>query len=106
MDVVFVRLGGLLPVIADVSDQIRFHIWTLSNFDVSVSDDSLNMVDSWLESCSVPDRFRYQTARIYATASVTSGSNSFTANILPLVTDNVSLKRHEKMYRHSIWIWV
>ena len=85
----FIQLGGLTPV-TEVADEITFHIWTLSSFSVSVSDDSLNVVDSWPESCSNLTQFQYQTARIHATAMVTSGFDSFTANILPLVTNNVS----------------
>ena len=81
------------PVLQPVhpsANAITLHIWTPGDVALSVSDSTLEIVHEWKSTCNAgPDR--YQTARIMAITNFTSGSNQFTANILPFVANRVSV---------------
>ena len=71
---------------------VTLHIWTPGDLvTLSVSDNVLERVSMWKSpSCSDGDIGRFQTARIMATTTFSSGSNQFTANVLPFVANRVS----------------
>ncbi len=68
------------------------YIWSTTDFRLSLSDDTLSRVRGWRdnEMCD-KEEFVYQTARVLATAEFTSGSDSFTANVVDIIIDTVSL---------------
>ncbi len=73
---------------------VTFHVWSPIDFSLSLSDDTLSRVSGWRDntdrSCPGED-YVYQTARVLATAVFTSGRDNFTANVVDLIIDTVSL---------------
>ena len=65
------------------------HIWSPGDVALSVSDNTLEKVNEWKSSCSNDDS--YQTARIMAITNFTSGNYQFTADILPVIANRVSI---------------
>ena len=82
--------SGLRPAHSQ-ANMVTFHIWSPNDFSLSLSDDTLTRVTGWRDSASCDsDQFVYQTARVMATAEFMSGSNSFTANVVDLIINDVS----------------
>lgn len=71
------------------SHSITLHIWSPGIISLSLSDNTLSRVRGWRDACDT-DQFVYQTARVIATTEFTSGSDSFTADIVDIIINNVS----------------
>lgn len=68
-----------------------FHIWSPTSFRLSLSDDTLSLVRGWRDNATCAEgNYVYQTARVLATADFTSGSDSFTANVVDIIINTVS----------------
>ena len=84
-------IPSLMPVHPQ-ANTVTFHIWSLSpgslNLDISTS--NLQRVAGWREASCVSNVNRFQTARITATANFISGADRFTADVYPLIANNVS----------------
>ena len=84
-----VTIPSLRPV-HSTANRVRVHIWTPTDFQLSSSTNRLSRVSNWkdLNSCGGSDRF--QPVRISATASFSSGTESFVGGVYPLIASNVS----------------
>lgn len=89
---VTIMIQNLIPIHGS-ANRIRFHIWTpvASTLELNVSTRTLYRVREWRDPATCASgQNRFQTARLSAYANFTSGSNTFRANILSLISDNVS----------------
>ena len=82
-------ISGLRPVYRG-ADTIRIYIWTPSQVELTSSTDRLFRVAGWVEDCRGGSGNQFQTARVFATARFSSGTNSFSADVLRLVQNRVS----------------
>ena len=79
----------LTPVHSEANMAVLY-IWSPTDFDLSLSDDTLSRVNGWRDESCDATPFVYQTARVLATAEFTSGDDSFTANVVDIIINNVS----------------
>ncbi len=83
-------IPSLIPIHSSAG-LVTFHVWTPTEVSLAISTTRLYKVRGWMTPTC--DANRFQTARLSATASFISGSNSFTGDVYPLIARLVS------------WIW-
>ena len=84
---VTVTSTSLVPVHPN-TNLITYHVWNINNIDFQVSDTILSRLDA-SAACNMESLGWYQNARLKASVKITSGGISFTADILPLISDKV-----------------
>ena len=82
---------GINPVHA-MANRVAYYIWDVREVELQVTDSRLSRVAEWnqLSACYMIGEDQFQSARITASAVISSADNSFTAtNVLPLIADKV-----------------
>lgn len=85
-----ITIPGLMAVHSS-ANRVRIYVWTpvVGDFNLSSSTRRFSRVRDWKDPNSCDGMDRFQTARISAMASFESGSESFSASVLPLIANSV-----------------
>lgn len=86
---VIVTIPSLRPI-HNTANRVRVHIWMPTDLQLSSSTNQFSRVSGWQDPTSCDGTDRYQPARISATTSFSSGTESFMGGVLSLVINHVS----------------
>jgi hypothetical protein len=80
---------GINPVHA-MANRVAYYIWDVREVELQVTDSRLSRVAEWNQLLACLGEDQFQSARITASAVISSADNSFTAtNVLPLIADKL-----------------
>ena len=73
-----------------MANRVAYYIWDVRDVELQVTDSRLSRVAEWNQLLACLGEDQFQSARITASAVISSADNSFTAtNVLPLIADKV-----------------